>query len=448
MNLPHTRKVPPGPREIPLLGSSLAVVKEPLEFLTRISKEYGDVVRFGLPGQDVYLFNHPDAIEEVLLTKHEAVIKDAFTRKISLVVGNGLLVSDGPFWRRQRKLAQPAFHHKRVNEYAEVMVRYTEELADRFRGGEVRNVHRDMMRLTLAIVARTLFGVQVDHLAAEIEEALEVLVERFVGVNAIVPMYLPTPANIRARRAMRKLDSVVYGIIEQRRNTADTGDLLSMLLTARAEDGTAMSDEQVRDESITLLLAGHETTALTLSFALHLLGRHPDVDAALAREISEVLGDRPCTPADLPRLKIAEGVIRESMRLYPPAWAIGREVVAPVEIAGYDLRPGTQIWAAQWVVHRDPRYFDRPEQFDPSRWCGDLAKRLPRFAYFPFGGGPRFCIGNTFAMMEATLILVTLLRRFRLSPTTTERLKLNPAVTLRPEGGVNLSVGVRAAGKN
>lgn len=432
--------IPPGPKEFPLLGHALEMLKDPLDFMLQASRQYGDVVKFSLPGYPIYLFNHPDHIEEVLRHKNQFFIKDSLTRDGSLIVGNGLLTSEGDFWKKQRRLAQPAFHHERINSYAEVMVRYTERAISQWREGQTRDIHQDMMRLTLDIVSKTLFGVETQVASDEIGWALDIIMERFHSFAIFIPPSLPTPGNLRLRKALKKLDEIVYGIIRQRRESKeDTGDLLSMLLAATSEEG-GMDDKQLRDESVTLLLAGHETTALTLSYAWYLLAQHPTIEAKLQEEISQVLGERAATAADVPRLRYAEAIIRESMRLYPPAWGIGREAIAPCEIGGYPIKKGLQIWLSQWVVHRDPRYFPEPEAFRPERWENDLAKRLPRYAFFPFGGGPRICIGNAFAMMESVLLLVTIARRFRVTLSQQKPLQLLPSITLRPKNGVRVSL--------
>lgn len=449
---------PPQVRELPFVGSSLPLLRDVLGFLERISAEHGDAVCFHIPGQRIVLFNHPDAIEEVLVTERDHVIKDKLTRELSILLGNGLLVSEGAFWKRQRRLAQPGFHRERIAAYAESMVSITERSIAAWRDGETRIVQEDMMRLTLDVVAKTLFGLELgsSNTASEMGAAIEVLMDRFHGIGVLVPISLPTPGNRRTRAAIAQLDRIVYGMIEERRRTGDTGDLLSMLIAATGE-GTGegddaklapMTDVQLRDEAMTLILAGHETTALTLSFALDLLARHPDASARLAKEIAEVLGDGAATAADLPKLEYADAVVREALRLYPPAWAIGREATADLVIGGYPIPKGTQIWAAQWVVHRDARWFPNPRAFEPERWLADgrsLAKKLPRQAYFPFGGGPRICIGNAFAMMEAVLLLVTIARRFRVTRPAGDNAppKLIPSVTLRPKDGVRLVVSAR-----
>jgi cytochrome P450 len=437
--------MPPRVRELPLVGSSVELVRDSLGFLDRISAEHGDAVRFHIPGQHVYLFNHPDAIEQVLVTERDRLIKDKLTRELSMMLGNGLLVSEGAFWRKQRRLAQPAFHRERVAAYGDVMVSFAERTAASWRDGETRDVHADMMQLTLDIVAKTLFGTDIGDgdVARRIGASLHVLMDRFSGIGNLVPLLLPTPGNLRAKRAIADLDAIVYGIIEERRRSGDKGDLVSMMIVAASEEDGRMTDVQLRDEAMTMVLAGHETTALALSFALHLLAQHPEVAARLAQEIEAELGDRPATAADLPRLTYADAVIREAMRLYPPAWALGRETIAPCVIGGYDVPTGTQLWVSQWVVHRDRRWFTDPLEFRPERWANDFAKTLPRHAYFPFGGGPRVCIGNAFATMEAVLVLVTLARRFDVSRVDERPLVLVPTVTLRPKHGVPLALRAR-----
>jgi cytochrome P450 len=434
---PH---LPPRVRELPFLGSAVDLLRDSLGFLDRITAEHGDVVRFHLPGQHIYLFNHPDAIEQVLVTERDRMIKDKLTRELSLMLGNGLLVSEGAFWRKQRRLAQPAFHRDRIAAYGEAMVRYAERAVSTWRDGETRDVHVDLMHLTLDIVAKTLFGVEIGDgdVSRRIGAALDVLMGRFSGAGIFVPIQLPTPGNVRTKRAVADLDEVVYGIIEERRRTGDQGDLVSMMIAATSEDDGAMTDVQLRDEAMTMVLAGHETTALTLSFALHLLARHPEVADRLVQEIATQLGDRAATAADLPKLEYADAVVREAMRLYPPAWALGREVTAPCVIGGYPVPAGTQLWVAQWVVHRDARWFADPLAFRPERWANGFAKTLPRHAYFPFGGGPRICIGNAFAMMSAVLVLVTIVRRFAVATVDDRPLAIVPTVTLRPKNGVRL----------
>jgi len=389
--------------------------------------------------------NHPDHIEYVLVRNNRNFIKSRGERVSLGFLGQGLLTSEGSFWRRQRRLAQPAFHRERVAAYGEVMVESAERMVATWRDGEARDVHRYMMRLTLEIVAKTLFGVPLQP--ADFEEiggALAVIAERFTGRGGVffqVPERVPTPGNLRFRRALRTLDSLIYGILRGRRANGEEaggrGDLLSMLLAARDEEtGEGMGDKQLRDEVMTILLAGHETTANALSWTWRLLARHPEIEDRLHEELEEVLAGRPPAIGDLSRLRYTDAIVKESLRLYPPAWAFGREAVGDCEIGSYHVPAGTQLIMSQWVMHRDPRYYEDPLEFRPERWLDGSTSMLPKYAYFPFGGGPRLCIGQSFAKMEAVLLLATIARGFRLRTAPGERVIPRPSITLRPGDGM------------
>lgn len=427
---------------LPIVGNAVSYLRDPLGFLQRTKEKHGDFVVLRLLGIEASLVSDPSDIERVLITEHRKVKKDRFTRDLSRVLGQGLLTSEGDHWRRQRRLAQPAFHRSRIAGYASLMAEATEERLEGWKAGAPLCVHDEMMQLTRDIVCRTLFGAGASPEMSAVNEALEAVMDRFADpLFNIFPNLdkLPLPLSRRYHRALRTLDDVVYRLIRQRRaDDVDTGDLLSMLLAARDEDGSRMSDEQVRDEIMTIFLAGHETTAIALSWTFYLLSSHPDECRRLGEEARRVLGDRRATIDDLPNLPIAESVVSESMRLYPPAWVIGREVQEPFTLRGHRFERGDQIWLSQWVVHRDGRYFDAPEAFRPSRWEGGLAKRLPKFAYFPFGGGPRLCIGNSFAMAEATIILAMIAARYRLVLEPGQRIRPFPSVTMRPKPAVRV----------
>ena len=441
--------VPAGPKGGRVMGNMREFNRDSLGFVERCAREFGDVVptRF-LYVPALFLF-HPEQIEYVLAAGSKNFIKAASLRSpfFHRLVGNGLVTSEGDFWRRQRRLAQPAFHRDRVNAYAETMVDFTERLLARWRAGSVVDAHEEMMRLTQSIVASTLFSADVSGDSDEIGEALGRIVRPFASqatLKWILDNRLPTPGHLRFNRDVRKIDRFVYRVIAERRASGEeTGDLLSMLLGAQDEDGSGMTDRQLRDELMTIFLAGHETTALALTWAWHLLGENPEAEAALAAELSEVLGGRAPTAADLPRLRYAEWVVKESMRLYPPAWGVGREAARDCEVGGYRVPKGMQVFAFQWVVQRDPRWFDEPERFRPERWGEEAAARLPRYAYFPFGGGPRLCIGNYFATMEAVLVLATVARRFRLRAVPGHKVELLPAMSLRPRRGVMMELEPR-----
>lgn len=428
---------PPGPRGHLLSGNLPEFRRDRLAFMRACAREFGDVVRLRFGPRRVYLVNHPDLIEDVLVTHNQNFIKHFALRLNPVVLGNGLLTSEGEFWRQQRRRIQPAFHRSRLAGFADCMTEYTEQMLDSWRDGETRDVLTEMSHLTLRIAARTLFDADVAGEARAVGEAMEVAQARFLErFNSLVPLpaHWPTPGNLRLKRAVRRLDEIIYGFIRQRRAAgADRGDLLSLLLAARDEDGGGrMSDQQLRDEAMTLFLAGHETTALTLAWTWHELARDPDAEARLVAELEGALGDRPITVDDLPRLAYLEAVVNESLRLNPPGYTIGREAVADCELGGFQVPAGTTLLMSQWVVHRDARFFNEPEAFRPERWTEGLAHRLPKYAFFPFGGGPRLCIGNTFAMMEAMLILAVIARRFRFTLVPGPPVAPHPTFTLRP----------------
>ena len=432
---------PPGPKGLPFVGHLFDVRRDVLQYFTDCSRHYGDVVALRFAGWPTLLLTSPEHIEQVLVRDHRKFVKNSFFwRQVTAIFGNGLLTSEGDFWVRQRRLAAPAFAGQRLSSYGPVMVQQTERMLDGWEVGRGRDLHHDMMSLTLKIAAKALFDAEVERDVAEIDDAVNVLANE-IAVRFtrpfVIPDAIPLPSNIRYRRALRRVEETVARIIKERLRTGeDAGDLLSMLIKARDETGQPMSDRQLRDESITILLAGHETTALALSWTWLLLGQHPDIQARLSEECAAVLGKRAATVEDLGQLVFAEHVVMEAMRLFPPAWAIGREAAQDCEIGGYPVASGTTIIMSPWVIHRDERHFQEPAEFRPDRWRDDLARRLPRFAYFPFGGGPRICIGHRFAIMEAVLILVTMVQRFRLELQRDGPVETLPSITLRPKGGV------------
>jgi cytochrome P450 len=434
-------KTPPGPPGRFPFGNLPDFARDILGYLTFCAREYGDVTRFRLGRWDAYLLNHPDLVDEVLRKQRESFIKHRFFwRHVTAIFGTGLLTSEGDFWLRQRRLAAPAFHPDRIANYGDVMVAYTDRLVDGWHDGETRNVHEDMMRVTMEIVSKTLFDADVETEVDELGRAFDVVLREIpVRVHRPfqIPDWIPTPGNVRYRRGVRRLERLVYRILSERRgNPGDHGDLLSMLMNARDDDGNAMSDVQLRDEVVTLFLAGHETTAIALSWTWHLLAQHPLVRDRLVKELFDELGRRPVAVDDLPRLPFADAVLKEAIRLYPPAYVLGRQALADCDVGGWRIPAGATVYMSPWVLHRDARWFASPEKFLPERWLDGLAARLPRFAYMPFGGGPRICIGDRFATMEAVLVLATVARRFRLERTSEAEIVPFPSITLRPAGGV------------
>jgi cytochrome P450 len=419
--------------------------RDQLGFIER-ARSYGDVVRMRFLYLTAYFLYNPDDIEYVVATNAKNFIKARSLRSpfFQRLVGNGLLTSEHDEWKRQRRLAQPAFHRQRINSYGEVMVDYTERMLAGWTDGEQRDIHRDMMRLTLEIVVKTLFNADVSAEADKVGRVLAKIVKPFAAqatLKWIMDNRLPTATHRRFNQDAKEIDAIVYRIIAERRDSgSDQGDLLSMLLQAHDEDGSQMSDKQLRDEVMTLFLAGHETTALTLSWAWYLLALNPDTETKFHQELDEVLGGNLPTVADLPRLKYCEMLAKESMRLYPPAFGLGRESIEECEIGGYRVPAKTQVFMFQWATQRDPRYFEQPTEFHPERWTEEFSNSLPKYAYFPFGGGPRFCIGNSFAMMEIILVLATIGQRHRLTLAPNQKVELMPAMSLRPRDGIRMNV--------
>ncbi len=443
----YLQPLPPGPKGRPFVGNLLDFNRDPLAFCTLAAEQYGPIVPIRMGHLRVLVVTDPDLIEQVLVTDNRRYAKHFYIRLLShLLQDHGLLNSEGDFWRRQRRLVQPAFHRSRIAAYGEIMVAYAQEMVAGWQDGTTRDIHADMMALTVRIVAKTLLNTD----AAGVQIAahgLENLMQSFEEARTppvIMPTWVPTRANRRMRSTRAELDELIYGIIaEHRASGEDRGDLISMLLAARDEEGQGMPIKQVRDEALTIFLAGHETTANALSWTWYLLSQHPEVEACLLDELGSVLGGRAPQVADLPHLRYTEMVLTESMRLYPPAWAVGREPVEDVQLGSYSIKKGTNVILPQWVVHRSARFYADPQAFKPERGAGDLAKRLPRFAYFPFGGGPRVCIGNSFALMEGTLLLATIVQAYHLALAPDARVVLWPSITLRPRYGLRMKLARR-----
>ncbi|VTT98372.1 cytochrome p450 : Cytochrome P450 family protein OS=Hyphomicrobium denitrificans 1NES1 GN=HYPDE_29763 PE=3 SV=1: p450 [Gemmataceae bacterium] len=440
--------LPPGPKGTLIAGNLREFARDRLDFYVKLAREYGDLssFRFG-PFRRVFLANHPDLIEQVLVTDAKHYIKHFGARNYMPVLGNGLVTSEGDFWLRQRRLSQPAFLKQRVLDYAPVMTDLTNAMLARWRTGTAVSVHTEFGALTSAIALKTLFGLDDPGDRAAFVERLRaaflLLTGRFEKLVNF-PLWVPTPHNVRIRRAVAHLRRVVDGFIATARARKEPGnDLLSRLVAAQDHDGSRMTEDQIRDEAMTLYLAGHETTALTLAWSWFLLAKHPDAERKLVEEWARVLGGRAPTTDDLHNLPYTDAVLAESMRVYPAVYLIGREATKDLELGGYRVRKGYTVFMSQWVTHRDPRYFGPdPDAFRPERWLDGLAKRLPKYAYFPFGGGPRVCIGNTFALMEAAIILATVGQRYRFT-VDTEEVGTNPQITLLPANGIPATLQAR-----
>jgi cytochrome P450 len=432
------------PQGHPRWGHAREFDHDELTYVRWLAREYGDVVPLRLAPYRVVLFNHPDPIEQVLVSKQRAFVKGSVVHRLGEVLGRGLITSDGELWRTQRRLIQPAFHRERIERYAAMIAQHAEQLTDTWQGGQERVIQQDMLRLTLGIICSALFGVDVEDDTTEIGQAVAAALEavrgRPSGARVAFTSVAPVSGRLRFWRAKRRLEELVERIVRERGQNGDHGDLVSLLLAARYEDGRAMSSRQIRDEVMTIVLAGHETTHVALSWAWYLLAQHPDVEAGLQAEADAVLGDRLPTLDDLPRLAYTNQVVSEVLRLYPPIWALAREAGQDVEIGGHPIRKGDVALCSQWVMHRDQRYFERPDAFDPERWADGLERRLPRFAYFPFGGGSRQCLGKAFAIMELPLVLATMARRFRLSLVPGQTIAPRAGVTVRPTHGIRMVV--------
>ncbi|HEX9160719.1 MAG TPA: cytochrome P450 [Thermoanaerobaculia bacterium] len=416
--------------------------RRPTTFLAAMARQYGDISSFRIGPRQIWLFAHPDQIREVLVAHDRSFTKSLVLQRTKIVLGEGLLTSEGEFHLRQRRLAQPAFHRDRIRRYGEVMSALAVRARQRWQDGEMLDVHHEMIRLTLAVVAKTLFDANVEGDADDIGTALTDLLLMFpLLLNPLsdLLMKLPLPQVRRFERAQAKLDKTIYSLIAARRASGeDRGDLLSMLLLAQDTEGdsSGMTDKQVRDEALTLFLAGHETTANALAWTWYLLAQNPEVERELHGEIDTVLGDRPPDPSDYPRLRYTEMVLAESMRLYPPAWSVGRMATEDVEIGGWRLPANAIAIASQWVTQRDPRFWPDPERFRPLRFTETAKAARPKFAYFPFGGGSRICIGEGFAWMEGVLILAAIAQQWRFVRESRAPVQPQPLITLRPRGGI------------
>jgi cytochrome P450 len=426
----------------------LAMRRDPLSFLLALARTYGDIAFFHAGPFDIYLLSHPDHIHDVLVTHHHSFMKSQVLQEAKRVLGEGLLTSEGDVHRRQRRLIQPVFHHARVAGYADIMAEHGARVRDRWLDGQVLDIHAEMMRLTMAVVGKSLFGADLQEAAAqEVARSLNVAFEmynRFLLPFAAVLELLPLPSNRRFQEARKTLDSTIYRMIRERRKEGDRGDLLSMLLSARdekfgQEDG-GMSDEQVRDEAMTIFLAGHETMANALTWTSYLLSQHPEVEVRLCEEVDSALEGNLPTADDLPKLEYTRRVLSESLRLYPPAWAMGRRLLADVEVGGFPVPAGSTTVMSQYIVHHDPRWYPDPFRFDPERWKPERLAERPRFSYFPFGGGPRMCIGEDFAWMEGITLIAVLAQRWQLRLAPGQTVALQPRITLRPRYGMKMTV--------
>jgi cytochrome P450 len=445
---------PPGPKGHPIYGNLWEFHEDPVAFQMRVVREFGDIARFRFFHLPVYLVAHPDDIRTVFVDPEGAFIKGMALDGFRPLVGKGLLLNEGASHRRQRRMMAPAFHRQRVAGYGEVMLEEAQRVSGMWADGARVDMDKEMNRLTLTVAARTLFGAGItDTEANDVAEAMGAFTHWYhQSTHPMGPLLqaLPTEATRSFKAAKKKLGLVVDRMIKSRREGGDTGDILSMLVFARDEgDGTAgsggggMDDEYVHDEAITLLVAGHETTGATLAWAWALLAEHPEVATKLRAELDAVLGDRDPTVDDFPNLEYARNVFGEALRLYPSATALPRQAVKPVVLAGYTVPKGAIVMCAAWSCHHDARFWDDPEAFRPERWTAEAKATRPKFAFFPFGGGARVCIGEAFAWMEGTLLLATLARRWSASVAPGHTVIPEALFTVRPKGGLPMVLSGR-----
>jgi cytochrome P450 len=439
---------PPGPKGVPLFGTSQRFARDPFAFLRSCADAYGDVVRFDLGPNETYLLTNPADIERVLVSEANQYTKPQLDDAMDDLLGDGLLLSDGDQWRKQRDLANPAFRMQRLGGFDETMTDYTDEMLDGWRDGETFDVQSEMARLTLRIIVDVMLGVELDdERTTTIQECLEPLGARFEPDprRFLIPNWVPTRENREFYDAVETLEGIVDDIVAERRGTEDNPagegeppmDLLSILL--RAQGRGEQTKQELRDEMITMLLAGHDTTALTLTYTWYLLSQNPEVEAKLHAELDEVLGGRTPTTDDLRDLQYTEQVMLEAMRIYPPVYMLFREPKTDVKLGGYRIPEGSMLLLSQWVTHRSPRFYENPEAFDPSRWDPERRSERPRFSYFPFGGGQRHCIGKQLSLMEGKLILGTVAQQFSLAYARDDELDLRGSLTMHPKEAVEMT---------
>ncbi|MBM9577498.1 cytochrome P450 [Leptospira sp. 201903070] len=435
---------PPGSYGFFALRHLYRMRRDIIGFFQDMKKKHGDVVLFGIRKTRIFMIQSPEDIRHVLQENSANYHKSVFYDELKRILGKGLLTSEGDFWKKQRRLIQPAFHRQRISEFTHIMAEETrtifQEWESRQKNGTLGvDLSEEMMRLTFAIVGKTLFRSDVkeysDIIATNVEIAMQEVTKRLTMVFP-PPIHWPLPGNRRLRNAIESMNEVIYELIDQRRKNP-SNDLISMLLEIQDEEtGEKMSVEQVRDEAITLLLAGHETTANALTWAFYLLSNHPDVFSKLKAEAKNVLGEKIPSLEDVGSLTYSRMVLEESMRLFPPAWTVERSALGWDEVGGYKVPPGTNVSICIYTIHRDPRFWKEPEKFWPERFSEENSKDRPKYAYIPFGGGPRICIGNVFAMTEGILILSMIARKYDLRPVPGHKVELEPLVTLRPKHGM------------
>jgi len=446
---------PPGPTYILPYRLVRKFLHDPLKLLTDISHTYGDIAHFKFGSQNVYLLNNPDYIEDVLVTNYKKFIKSRGLQVSKRLLGNGLVTSEGEYHDLQRHLIQPTFYPKRIKSYSDMMIKQANDMCNSWHDGAILDIHKEMTKLTLAIICKTVLGYDIDPENDEVGDALLTCMKYFnrllMPFGELIEKIPLLPINKGFQKAKKDLDSIVYSIIKEHRKKLDKGDdteshddLLLTLLQAQDEEAGIgrMTDEQLRDEVMTIFLAGHETTANALTWTYYLLSENPLIETRLQEELYSIFGNSrtPIMVDDVPKLQYTEKLLTESMRLFPPAWALGRQAIDDYKVGGYSVPKGSIILMSQYVMQRDPRYFPEPDRFYPDRWTEEFRKQLPRFSYFPFGGGIRGCIGEPFAWLEGILLIATICRQWRLKHIPSHKVELKPLITLRPKYGMQMKI--------
>lgn len=444
----HQTVLPPGPKALFSVRLLFAFRDNPIDFLTRMTAEFGKNVYFKSGNRRLFIFNNPESVQDVLVTQDSRFRKGLGLRRIKNILGEGLLTSEGDLHLRQRRMIQPMFHRQRIAGYAETMVRLAERVANGWQDGATLDIHEEMSRITLLIVAKTLFDTDLEHTSDEIGEGVTTLITSYfstLGPLAALRLRLPLPSSRRILAARAALEKTIQSMIAERRTGDDRGDLLSMLIAAQdSEDhNRRMSDTQVRDEVLTLFLAGHETTANALTWTFYLLSQNPAAMRQLQAEADSVLAGRSPTYADLENLPYTRMVLSESMRLYPPAWIVTREALEDVEISGFTVPKGATVLLSQWLMHHDERYYPEPLKFDPDRWLPNQVSTRPKMSYFPFGAGGRLCIGEPFAWMEGILLLAAIAQKWDMTLEPGFPVELLAQITLRPKHGMRMKLTKR-----
>ena len=434
---------PPGPKGIPIFGSAIPFFKDILGFLKNAARKYGDIVYFQLGNRKIFMLNHPDDIQDVLITYNDNFLKSRALQRAKLIIGEGLLTSEREAHLRNRRIIQPIFHNRVIPEFAKTMVSFTEEFINDWKENSVIDVHRKMMEITQQIVVKTLFGSELEN-SSKLIDSLSYILNQFPRFLFPFSEYLdkiPVPSNIKCNEALKTIDDSLYNIIEERRSKVNNSyDLLSLLIqqTEDTEDNNAFSEKQVRDEMITFYIAGQETTSNALCWTWYLISQNKEVENKIAKEIENVLGNRLPTYRDLDSLTYIRSTVKESLRMFPPAWVVTRRVVNDYEVGEYKIPAGADIYMSQYVVHYDERFYQQPEIFNPDRWNSLEDKEFHRFAFFPFGGGIRRCIGEPFAMMEAVLLIATIASKWKLKLAPNFKVEPKPLITLRPKYGLKM----------